>query len=46
MIPLIPPVNVGAGGYRHHEFPEGFSAHWVRLVPSADCVASAEFFYS
>ncbi len=39
-------INVGAGGYRHHEFPEGFSAHWVRLVPGADCVASAEFFYS
>jgi hypothetical protein len=33
-------------GYAHHEFPSGFSAHWVRLVPSAECTASAEFFYS
>lgn len=33
-------------GYARHIFPAGFAAHWVRLTPSADCVASAEFFYS
>lgn len=27
------------------EFPEGFSAHWVRLVASEDCVAMATFIY-
>jgi len=26
-------------------FPPGFSAHWVRLVPSADCQATATFTY-
>jgi hypothetical protein len=32
--------------YAHHEFPAGFTAHWVRLVPSADCTATAEFMYT
>ena len=27
------------------EFPKGFSAHWVRLVASGDCVVSAVFTY-
>jgi hypothetical protein len=26
-------------------FPTGFSAHWVRLVPSIDCTATATFIY-
>lgn len=38
--------TVGVSGYRHHEFPAGFSAHWVRLIPKNDCTASAEFFYT
>ena len=33
-------------GYARHIFPTGFSAHWVRLTPSADCTASAEFFHT
>jgi hypothetical protein len=33
-------------GYAWHLFPNGFAAHWVRLTPSTDCVASAEFFFS
>jgi len=36
------PVN----GYAYHVFPAGFSAHWVRLTPSVNCTASAEFIYS
>ena len=32
--------------YSHHVFPKGFSAHWVRLVPLADCTATAEFIYT
>jgi len=32
-------------GYLCYLFPEGFSAHWVRLVPQSDCVATAQFFY-
>lgn len=32
--------------YQALTFPEGFSAHWVRLVPEQDGTASAEFFYT
>jgi len=32
--------------YRYHIFPAGFSAHWVRLTPTVDCIASAEFIYT
>ncbi len=38
--------DVQVNGYARHIFPEGFSAHWVRIVPSADCTATAEFFYT
>ena len=33
-------------GYTYHVFPEGFSAHWVRLVAKTDCTATAEFLYT
>jgi hypothetical protein len=33
-------------GYARHIFPEGFSAHWVRMTPTADCNTSVEFFYT
>lgn len=39
-------LTVNANGYIHHEFPDGFSAHWIRLTPSADCRASAYFMYT
>lgn len=39
-------LKPGAGGYVHHEFPQGFSAHWVRITPTSDCTASAQFFYT
>lgn len=38
---FIPP-----NGYVHYEFPAGFSAHWVRLTPSRDCIATATFIYN
>ncbi len=38
--------RLAVSGYARHIFPQGFSAHWVRLTPSANCVASAEFFYT
>jgi hypothetical protein len=38
--------TVAVNGYAQHIFPPGFSAHWVRLTPSLDCTASAEFFYT
>ncbi len=27
-------------------FPSGLSAHWVRLVPDRNCIATAQFFYT
>ncbi|NLH17319.1 MAG: hypothetical protein GX455_12135 [Phycisphaerae bacterium] len=39
-------LNVPARGYLHHEFPAGFSAHWVRLQTDTDCTATAYFFYN
>ena len=39
-------IAVGAGEYKYHVFPSGFSAHWVRLVSDAGCTATAEFMYT
>ena len=39
-------LKTGAEGYRYHVFPQGFSAHWVRVVPRTTCTASAEFMYT
>jgi hypothetical protein len=33
-------------GYVHHEFPAGYSAHWVRIVPNRATRATATFIYS
>jgi hypothetical protein len=38
--------TVPAHSYVHHEFPDGFSAHWVRVMVNKDCGASAYFFYN
>lgn len=38
--------RVVVNGYARHIFPAGFSAHWVRLISSANCTASAEFMYT
>jgi hypothetical protein len=34
------------GGYAHHEFPDGFSAHWVRVSPDRTCKATVYFIYN
>jgi len=39
-------LKVPVEGYTKHIFPEGFSAHWIRLVPQTDCQATASFFYT
>lgn len=39
-------VSVGARGYDCFVFPTGFSAHWVRVRPSADCTATAQLVYT
>lgn len=38
--------DMAAAGYAHHEFPSGFSAHWVRLVADKPCIATAQFVYT
>ena len=38
-------LEVGSGEYVHHEFPDAFSAHWVRLRTNAACRATAQLFY-
>jgi hypothetical protein len=37
--------RVPPGGYLHHEFPMGFSAHWVRIRTDTTCRATAYFIY-
>ena len=39
-------IVVPARGYRHHEFPTGFSAHWLRVVAGKSCVATAQLTYT
>ncbi|HPD29406.1 MAG TPA: hypothetical protein PLL20_05385 [Phycisphaerae bacterium] len=39
-------LRVDAAGYACHEFPAGFSAHWVRLRADRPCVATAQFVYT
>jgi hypothetical protein len=36
---------VGQGNPLTHVFPEGFSAHWLRVTSGADCMASAQLAY-
>lgn len=33
-------------GYLHHEFPDGFSAHWVRVKTDRACTATTYFMYN
>lgn len=32
--------------YIHHEFPDGFSAHWIRMRVDKECVATVYLFYN
>jgi len=38
---VVPP-----GGYLHHEFLDGFSAHWVRVHADRECKATVYFMYN
>ncbi len=38
--------TVSPRGYLHHEFPTGFSAHWVRIITNRHCTATAHFMYT
>lgn len=39
-------ITVPAGDYSHHEFPDAFSAHWLRVTADRDCAATAFFIYN
>ncbi|HSI86908.1 MAG: hypothetical protein ACAI35_12355 [Candidatus Methylacidiphilales bacterium] len=39
-------VEVPGNGYVPHVFPEGFSAHWVRVISNTSCNATAQFHYT
>jgi hypothetical protein len=39
-------IDVPAHGFDCYVFPTGFSAHWVRVVSSASCKASAILYYT
>jgi hypothetical protein len=39
-------ISVQPGGYVHHEFPAGFSAHWVQITVHKACTATAYFIYT
>ena len=38
-------IEVPANQTIKHQFPDGFSAHWVRIISNKDCVATAWFLY-
>ena len=38
-------INVPANQTVTHQFPDGFSAHWVRVISDNDCTATAWFVY-
>jgi hypothetical protein len=38
-------ISVAPGSEVTHEFPEGYAAHWIRVVADLDCVATATFIY-
>jgi hypothetical protein len=39
-------ITVPAGGYEHHEFPDAYSAHWVRVRAGRACRATVSFAYN
>ncbi|HEY3937931.1 MAG TPA: hypothetical protein VGL97_10900 [Bryobacteraceae bacterium] len=39
-------VKLGSGEYKFFPFPDAFSAHWVRLIPSATSTITAEFMFT
>ena len=39
-------LKLDSGEYRQHIFPDGFSAHWVRITVESDCRATAHFHYN
>lgn len=39
-------LKVPSGGYVYRIFPQDLAARWIRLTPSADCKATAMFYFT
>lgn len=39
-------IKVGPHGYSHHEFPDGYSAHWVRVKVDKESKVTVQFVYN
>ncbi|MFU8854497.1 hypothetical protein ACNAW0_26475 [Micromonospora sp. SL1-18] len=39
-------ITVEPHGYESYTFPTGFSVHWIRLIPSTSCEATAQLLYT
>jgi hypothetical protein len=39
-------IQVPSGGYEHHVFPSGFSAHWIRVVCDTACKTTVQLTYT
>ena len=39
-------IDVEPDRYVHHEFPDAFSAHWIRLIANTGCTATGYFTYT
>ncbi len=39
-------ISVDRGDYKHYEFPNGYSAHWMRVVANKNCTATAMIHYN
>ncbi len=39
-------IKVNPNGYAHYEFPDGYSAHWVRTKVNRESVVTVQFVYN
>jgi hypothetical protein len=39
-------IRVKANGYSYYTFPDGYSAHWVKLSVDKKSVVTAQFIYN
>lgn len=42
---LYKTIQVPPGKTIVHEFPKGYAAHWIRLIPDRNCIASGQLVY-
>ncbi len=39
-------AEIDVDGYAHHVFPDGYSAHWIRIISDKACTATAYLTYT